>query len=63
MPLYFAYGSNMEGHQIVIRCPSATYVNTATLGGYIITFPLTPRPFILFLLISYLNSFSCELEG
>lgn len=39
MPLYFAYGSNMESRQMVSRCPSARFVGKATLEGYCVTFP------------------------
>lgn len=32
--LYFAYGSNMDIDQMAGRCPSAVFVETATLQGY-----------------------------
>src|SRR5882762_4531523 len=34
MPLYFAYGSNMDLDQIVQRCPSAKFQHSAVARGY-----------------------------
>ncbi len=34
MSLYFAYGSNMDLHQMRVRCPSAVSVQTARLPGH-----------------------------
>lgn len=34
MRCYFAYGSNMDVRQMGQRCPGATLLWTATLGGY-----------------------------
>lgn len=36
--LYFAYGSNMEWHQMRTRCPSAKFVGVAVLGDHRIAF-------------------------
>src|SRR5687767_6545074 len=34
MPLYFAYGSNMDLDQIVVRCPSAKFQHAAVARGF-----------------------------
>lgn len=34
MPLYFAYGSNMDLSQLTERCPSATFRHMAVVRGY-----------------------------
>jgi cation transport regulator ChaC len=36
--LYFAYGSNMDWEQMRMRCPSSSFVTTATLPGHRLAF-------------------------
>ena len=38
MPLYFAYGSNMDLNQIVERCPSAKFHHPAVARGFRLAF-------------------------
>ena len=38
---YFAYGSNLDPHQMSHRCPGATVVGLAELRDHKLTFPLT----------------------
>lgn len=39
MEKYFAYGSNMNIHQMTERCPSARFFTRASLRGYRLDFP------------------------
>jgi hypothetical protein len=39
MPLYFAYGSNMDDFQMRERCPNAKFEFVARLGNYSLSFP------------------------
>jgi gamma-glutamylcyclotransferase (GGCT)/AIG2-like uncharacterized protein YtfP len=39
MPLYFAYGSNMNRAQMVRRCPQSRSVSRAVLDGFSLEFP------------------------
>jgi len=38
MPLYFAYGSNMDLEQLADRCPSAKFQHVAVARGYRLAF-------------------------
>jgi gamma-glutamylcyclotransferase len=38
MPLYFAFGSNMDAAQMATRCPGATSLGTATLAAHRLVF-------------------------
>ena len=38
MPLYFAYGSNLDAAQMTTRCPSAKLIAPATLSNYRLAF-------------------------
>ena len=38
MPLYFAFGSNMDGAQMARRCPGSTALGLATLRGHRLVF-------------------------
>ena len=38
MPLYFAFGSNMDAAQMATRCPGAEALGLATLSGHRIVF-------------------------
>lgn len=40
MPLYFAYGSNMDQEQITERCPSAELISTAKLENHRLEFTI-----------------------
>lgn len=44
MPLYFAFGSNMDIAQMAARCPSTVAIGAAELPGHALCFPrFSPR--------------------
>ena len=45
MPLYFAYGSNLDAEQMRERCPGSSLISTGVLKGYRIDFTRYSRGF------------------